>query len=530
MLHHLRVECMGVIPTAVLDPSRGFTVITGETGAGKTLLLGGLRLLTGDRADSSVVASDSEHAKADALFEDGGAEVAVSRIVPKIGKSRAYLDGILVSATTLEDAIAPLVEIVRQHDQLSLRRPAYVLGLVDAKGDQSHQALFGRYRASWDALATARQELETLGGDQMTLRRELDLVRYQSDEISRSAVEPDEDNRLEAEVSRLRNVEEIAAHVAETLRLLERINDDGGEVVARTRKMADLDPTSRDISESAEAAVEAGHELTRSIERMVGHLDADPGRLEFIDHRLTLIGDLKRKYGRTIEEITSFGEEAARRAETIDTLLERVDVIESDLTRLEADVTDMGAQLSRSRNETAREMVGGAMAHLRDLGMDSPLLEIRFDSAPPGPTGVDRVELWFASDRRLTSAKVSHAASGGELSRLVLAMRLASQNRADTTLIFDEVDTGVGGATALALGRKIAELARRNQVLCVTHLPQVAAFADTHYVVSREGATAEVRRVEGDARVVEISRMLAGLPDSQAGLGAAGELLAIARS
>ncbi len=528
IIDHLRVVNLGLIGEAALDLTPGFNVITGETGAGKTLMLGGLRLLLGDKADSGLVGGVGDQATVEGMFTDAsGDEVAVTRILARGGRSRAYADGVLVSAGALQDLVGPKVEVVGQHDQLTLRRGASVIAMVDAAGGAHVEDRIEVYRRAWEQLEAAERDLEALGGDQMALRRELDLVGYQAEEIEGGHLEVGLDDHLEVEASRLRNLDEITAHLAESARLLEGMVDDAGEVVARTRKVADLDVSSRGLAGQSELLVEAAQDLMRAVLVSMDGLEADPARLEEVEQQLTLIGDLKRKYGRTLEEVIGFGETARKRAGEIERLLGQADGVEAARHRALSAVLTAADALTAARTESAERLVGEAVAHLGDLGLESPALEVRLGRVEPGPFGADRAELWFTSDTRLDMAPVGSGASGGELSRLVLAIRLAS--RAGTrSLVFDEVDTGLGGATALAMGRKLAQLAGDAQVVCVTHLPQVAAFADRHFVVTREGADARVRAVDGEDRVREISRMLAGLPESLAGHQAATELLSLA--
>jgi DNA repair protein RecN (Recombination protein N) len=249
-----------------------------------------------------------------------------------------------------------------------------------------------------------------------------------------------------------------------------------------------------------------------------------------LEARLTAIGDLKRKYGRTLDDVLDFGAEAQRRADELTSLLDDADQIDTLVTEARRKVRERGDELREERREAALMVTAGVHQHLTDLGLASGRVAIEVNEAEPGPSGADRVVMRFASDSRLESGEVGSVASGGELSRLVLAIRLATRLEESSTLVFDEVDTGIGGKTALAMGAKLAELANANQVLCVTHLPQVAAHADTHYVVDRpDGDAAVVRRVDGEDRIEEITRMLAGLPESEAGRTAAAELLAGSR-
>ena len=522
-LHHLRVANLGVIGDASIELVPGFNVVTGETGAGKTLLLGGLRLLVGEKADSGAVGPVGDEARAEGLFVDGEEEIAVTRIVPSEGRSRAHSNGVLVSANVLAEQGAGLVEIVGQHDQIGLKRPAEVLGLID--GGKSMNTVRDEYGTAWHSYQTALADQALLGGDEMSLRRELDLLVFQANEILGAGVEPGEDHALEMEASRLRNVEELESQLAEAVNLLEQMTEQGGEVVARLRKASDFDPS----VEAGEGLMDTLTALSRSTRNYVEGLERDPERLEYIESRLTTLGDLKRKYGQTVEEIIRFGEEVTARSEEIEGLLVRSSAIGDEVEAAKGVVMASAAKLTAARARAARALAEAARSHLCDLGMEDPLLEIRLERIEPGGNGADRAEIWFASDSRLSPAPLSLGASGGELSRLILAIRLAAQSGETGTLVFDEVDAGVGGVTALAMGRKLADLAREHQVLCVTHLPQVAAFADAHFLVEREGPTATARKLEGEVRVREISRMLAGLPESVAGNQAALELLEIAQ-
>lgn len=528
-IHHLRVVNMGVIADAALDLAPGLNVVTGETGAGKTLLLGGVRLLMGGKADSSTVGSASSESRTDGLIVDGDEELAISRIVPAEGRSRAYLDGVIVSVDLLTEKVGGIVEVVGQHDQITLRRPGHVLALVDATGGETLAVAKAEYSRVWQTLQTALADQQSLGGDEMALRRELDLTTYQANEIEGSGLEVGEDTTLEAEANRLRNVGEITGHLGDSLTLLESVADDTGEVIARMRKAGEVDPLIQPFATDAEGISETVGELARSVRHYAENLDTDPERLELVEGRLTAIGELKRKYGQSVEEILSYGAGARARSDEIEKLLGRAEMIGEEVRIATGAVEAAAARLSDERATAAARLETGALSHLVDLGMDDPILQIRLESAEPGPGGADRAELWFASDTRLRPAPIGSGASGGELSRLVLAIRLAARSGATTTLVFDEVDTGVGGATALAMGRKLADLARNHQVLCVTHLPQMAAFADAHFVVSREGATATATKLTDADRLPELSRMLAGLPDSQPGNEAAAELLAMAR-
>lgn len=529
MLDHLRVANLGVIEDAAIDPSDGFTVITGETGAGKTLLLGGLRLVLGGQADSNAVGPYGPEATVDGLFTREGQELGATRVVPLDGRSRSYLEGSIVSAATLTERLGAMVEIVGQHDQLAITRPSHLLDLIDGANDD-HDARDG-YQEAWRRLQDALQRQRQLGGDRIELMRELDLTRYQADEIAAAGLQSGLDEELEGSVSRLRNVEEIREHLGETMSLAEQMSDSVGEMVARLRKAAGLDPSLADLASEAESIAAGVAELAREARGAEEGLDADPDTLAELEERLTALGDLKRKYGRTLDDVIAYGEQTAQRAKELEDLVSDADEIDAIVDRCRAEVADRGESLSHARKKTAATVTHQVADHLADLGLGSARMEVDFETVDPGPSGIDRPVLRFASDARLVPGPIGSVASGGELSRLVLALRLATRSETTTTLVFDEVDTGIGGTTALAMGKKLRALSGGGQVLCVTHLAQVAAHADTHYVVERdESGVARVTKVSADDRVTEISRMLAGQPDSEAGQNAASELLALASS
>ena len=530
MLHHLRVQNLALLKEASIDPAATFTVITGETGTGKTLLVGGLRLVLGGRADPGAVGPWGDEARVEGLFETDGTEHAVTRVIPKEGRSRARLDGELMTAGALADRIGGLVEIVGQHSHLMLRSRSQLLDLVDGALDETGSSALKRYNAAWRELKDLLARREALGGDEAGLHRELDLLRYQVGEISAAHLQPGEDEALEAEALRLRNVEAIAELISDSFHITERLTEDSGELVARLRKVADLDPTAKELPGHAEELAVLLSELTTRLRDSAENLEVDPVRAEEVEARLNLIGDLKRKYGRTIADVLAFASEARQRLEELEKLLSEASGIETAVSRARSQVEEAGAALTEARRRAAERIVEEARSHFEDLAMAEATISFEFSSGEPGPRGFDQIQLLFSSDPRLAPGPVARVASGGELSRLTLALSLPTRSTAAPTMVFDEVDAGIGGATALEMGRKLASLAEEVQVMCVTHLPQIAACAERHYVVRRADGVATVERLEGKDRVAEIARMQAGLPDRPAGLEAAAELLKEAKA
>lgn len=528
MIDELVVKNLGIIEFARLEPGPGLTVITGETGTGKTLLLGALRLLLGGDSRPDLIGPFSEEAVVEGRFlRADGSEVGASRRLPRDGRSRAYLDGSVASARALEDSVAGLVDVVAQHDHLALTRPAEARAMVDRCLPDG--GVLARYRRAWDGLQEVLKAREHLGGDRQALVRELELVTYQSNEIAATGLSTGDDASLQDRADRLRHADEIAGLLGGAGTLIDRARDDLGEAVASLRKAArlagGLDHLAQVASDLADAIGDLAHDVVGTSDDM----ERDPEALAELDARLTQLGELRRKYGRTLEDILAYGAQASRRRTELESLLEKAEVIDEEVAAAEVAVEAAAAELTRERERAGTDLAAAAGDHLRDLGFSDPVVSVSIEPAPASANGADAVTVLFASDSRLTPGPVATVASGGELSRLVLALRLAGGGDA-ASLVFDEIDAGVGGATALALGRKLAALAGDHQVLCVTHLPQIAAFADSHYVVQRQDTTATVTHVADQERVTELTRMLAGLPESERGREAAAELLVLASS
>lgn len=528
MLDELIAENLGIIEHVHLQPGSGLVAFTGETGAGKTMLMGAVRLLIGGVARQDAIGPFGDETRVEGRFVVPHAEEFVAARTVAAGRSRAYLNGSLVTAATLSERADDLVEMVAQHEKHTLSRPGEVRALIDRVLSDSQQSMAGAYRVAWDKWSALRGELDRIGGDRRALERELDLVGYQADEISSAGFARGDDERLIVQAARWRHAEELVARLGEIRasvdQAIELIGDAGGAL----RKAAELDPSLQShTNQSAEVQallVELGRDVRAAHERV----EADPRAAAETEERLARLGDLRRKYGETLDEVLDFGEGARRRQIELSGLLDGADRIEAELSAAEDDLLTTGEKLRRVRQEAADRLAEDAMRHLRELGMARPTVRLVVDRADPGPSGADIARIEFASDDRLEPGPVGRVASGGELSRLVLSLRLAGGASSSPIVVFDEIDAGVGGTTALELGRKLAALAEDRQVLCVTHLPQVAAFADRHFVIKREGTTVTVGSVDADERLEELTRMLSGLPDSEQGRGHAEELIALA--
>lgn len=527
MLDELRVVNLGILEDVTIEPGEGLTVVSGETGAGKTMLLGALRLLTGQRAPADVIGPNAPEARVEGRLVVGDHDIVLSRKINARG-SRAYLDGKMVPNRVLDETTDELVEIVGQDDRFHLIKPNAMRALVDSGLDDTGG--LARYREAWGRVRSLEEDLERVGGDRGSLERERDILRYQLDDITSARLRPGDDVALTTRVARLRSAGELTERLDRARTALDAISDEAGGLIGELRSISKIDPAAAPMVENAETLAVLAAELAGETRAAAESVDHNPASLEEAERSFIRLVELRRKYGPTLEDVLGFATATDKRLRDLDGLLDRAESLRSELDAARIEVEEAGAALREDRRDTALRIEAKVAGHLADLGLGDAMVKISVDSSTPGPDGADVVKVVFASDPRMTPGPLERIGSGGELSRVVLAIRLATNAGDAPVLAFDEIDAGVGGETALALGRKLAALSRERQVLCVTHLPQVAAFADRHFVVQRSGTAAVVEQVEGELRLRELSRMLAGLPESTQGRLHAQELLSAAQS
>ncbi|MFO7699631.1 MAG: hypothetical protein R6W79_03365 [Acidimicrobiia bacterium] len=529
MLDELTVANLGLIASADVRLSAGLNVITGETGTGKTLMLGALRLLRGDKAAKGLIGPYGDTCEVAVRFVDGSDEVVLRRSV-HAKRSRAYVDDLTATAGTLAGILAQRVSIVGQHDQLAIASTAGVRSLVDRRLGTDGLAARADYEAAWRVRRALLEERDAIGSDSRALERERDMAQFQADEIERARLSPGEDDDLHLRVLRLRNADALLAELDTAMRSL----GDGGagslldEALGALRRARPFAPEADAIAERLLELSTLLNDAAGDVAVLAASIEQDPDELDAVEERIALVGSLKRKYGATVEEVIAFGVEAGSERNRLDALLASAADIDERVAGAEELLTAAGRRLREARMDAAKVISGEAMSHLQDLGFSSPHVEIDVPDRQPTPEGADRPVILFASAEGLVPEPISTIASGGELSRLVLALTLASGSEELAVLAFDEIDSGIGGATALAMGHKLKQLAADRQVICVSHLPQVASFADTHIVVSRSETSAVASEVVGADRLEEITRMLSGLAGSESGREHAKDLLALA--
>jgi len=529
VLEELAARNLGLIESASFSLSDGLTVVTGETGTGKTLMLGALRLLRGESAGKGLIGPHAPDLDVSARFVDETTESVARRTVSP-SRSKAYLDGAISTASALTEEIGPRIAIVGQHDQQTITSTHGVRTLIDRLLDAKGRRARAEYDEAWTSYIAVTNEAAALGGDQRALERELEMLRFQVSEIDEAGFQQGDESDLRATAVRLRSAESLMEHVDAADSAL---GEDGASThlshaLGAIRSAVSIDDSLADLDGRVDALLIDLGEVLSDLNRYGSTLSSDSGQLGATESRLAELGSLKRKYGDTVDDILLFRKDASERADDLERLLTAATDIDERLTVASDVLGAKGASLEGARRRAGSELTSAAVEHLRDLGFSSPVVSASVVSSEATRHGADTVSLLFASDVTLTPSPVSTVASGGELSRLVLALTLAARGAAVDVVAFDEIDAGIGGSTALAMGRKLASLADTRQVICVTHLPQVAAYGSTHLVVGRAGTVATVEEVTGDERVAEISRMLAGLTESDLGQQHAAELLELA--
>jgi DNA repair protein RecN (Recombination protein N) len=580
VLTEIRIESLGAISAAVGEFGRGLTVLTGETGTGKTMVVTGLHLLGGGRADPNRVRSgadravvegrftttdldDETAAQLDAILGDLGAErdedgsVIALRSVNRDGPSRASLGGRSVPAKSLGDFTTELLTLHGQNDQLRLMRPEEQRGALDRFAEAGPP--LERYRKLREAWLTARRDLIDRRERARELAQEADRLQFALNEIDTVDPQPGEDDALVADVLRLSELDTLREAAATARAALSADDGDGlgqGAIDSLGRARAALESTddatlralAGQIAEALTVVDDAAHELGGFLDE----LPVDASALESKLARQAQLRTLTRKYAADTDGVLQWARESRERLAQLDVSEEAITALARRVDELARELADAAVDLGKARRKAAKRLAKAVTAELSGLAMADAeftidvLTDVATDpddaatlilpsgeAVRAGGDGIDQVEFGFAAHRGMTVLPLAKSASGGELSRVMLALEVVlAASAAGTTMVFDEVDAGVGGRAAVQIGRRLARLARTHQVIVVTHLPQVAAYADVHLVVHSAGpkGTSVVRRASGDDRVAELARMLAGLGDSDSARAHARELLETAQN
>lgn len=536
-LRRLTIEDYGLIARAQIEFAAGATMFTGETVSGKTMVLGALGFVLGDRAGAGAVRRGAPRAVVTLEFEpsdplrerlgrdgyelDPGEDAVLARELSENGKSALRLNGRPATAAYVREMATSIADVVGQHDAQRLLAPAYQVELLDRfAGDPAERAR-ERVAAAHESVQALAQRLHVLDGDERRAEEQLAFARFALDEIEKSAPAAGEEEPLMRRRHLLDNVERVASALRAAHQALAGgescAGDALGDASAALRGIAEIGGNLAEMAGQAAALQSEANDLSLRVARELESTEFDPADLEKINARLDVLDRLKRKYGGSIEAVLASAAEFASTVELCGDRGERRAQIRAELDAARAQLREEAAELARLRRAAAKHLRGAMLPELADLALPSARFDVRFEVLPEiGPGGAERLEFVFAANKGEPEGPLARIASGGELSRVLLALVVVlAASREPTALVFDEIDTGIGGATATAVGVRLGRLATAAQVVSVTHLAQIATWADCHYVLEkierRGGTTIELRRADTvPERTSELARMLSG--------------------
>jgi DNA repair protein RecN (Recombination protein N) len=554
MLASLRIRNLALVEDLEWTLAPGFTAVTGETGSGKSIIIGALKLLLGERADKSLIRSGADSCAVEALFhlddpaaidarlEENGAEpcndgaLILKRSFTAAGANRQFINASPTTLAVLKSLGDLLVDLHGPHDHQSLLSNDKQLDLLDAYAGAGPTR--AAYTVQFTALAQLLAEHAGLSAGEAALERELDLLRHQVAEIQAAALQPGEEEAALARytvASNSRRLIDLSSAILQRLSEAEDSLLSGlAEVQRHFRDLEKLDPSAAPLAQSQANAIIELEEVARSLQHYSGSLEIDPAQIAALEERVSLFETLKRKYGPSLDEVIAFGEQAAARLHRIESRGEEITGLDHAIAAARETLTALGAKLSKLRAAAAPKLAAGIQGQLRDLGFKKSEFAITLHpTEKPASFGCESAEFLFAPNPGEPAKPLKLIASSGEVSRVMLAVKssLAAQDRIPL-LVFDEIDANVGGEIAHSVGAKMRSLGAAHQVLCITHLPQVAAAASAQFVVAKQytgdRTISHLAEVKGKARIEEIARMLGGQTESA--LAHARTLLAPARA
>ncbi len=570
MLTELRIHNFAIIDKLDLRFGPGLIILTGETGAGKSIILDAVVMLIGGKADTTFVRTDSDAAFVEGVYQIKGPEreavhevlkredlmddpdyVVLMREIRKEGRSVARVNGRTVGVSLLRELGGILVDIHGQAEHLSLLDSRAHLGLLDRYAEVAQS--LSDYRQTYHTLMNLRHELNDLRKAQADAERKIEMLTYQAEEIEAARLKTGEDEDLRKERDRLANAESLAQNAQEALAVLEEgspetpaASDLVGQAAQALGALAKIDSAQSELANQAEVLLETMADIVHTLRDYLEEIEFNPKRLDEVEERLDLIHSLKRKYGGSVQSVLAYGAEARKQLETITGAAERINELEMQEARLLDKLAKQGGLLSETRKSAAVAMGKGIETELGDLKMASARFAVDFQTKPDvngiplqdgtriafDQNGFDKVEFLIAPNPGEGLKPLVKIASGGETSRLMLGLKNVLA-RADEvpSLIFDEIDQGIGGRVGMTVGQKLWNLSRMHQVFCVTHLPQLAVFGDEHYQVQKliheKRTLTRVERLDGEARLLELSQMLGEVGEGT--LRSAHELMQVSR-
>ncbi len=538
MLQELRIKNFAIIDGLEMTFSKGFNVITGETGAGKSIILSAVHLLLGDKATDELIRSSEEEASVEALFDisrhkkiqekikengpkaqnEGEVTFVMRRVLSRSGRGKVFVNGHLATLGMLSEIGEELLSIYGQHEHQSLQRVETHIDILDEFGELVK--LRDNVESHFETLTSLSEEISRIRNEKEKRIRERDLMAFQSKEIEASKIQAGEEDALKEERKLLVHAEKLMgfAHLCEEAIYGEEDSALGRiqTILRKGQEVGSIDLSLSPLLKSLESIRIQLEEATLTLRDYSRRVEINPARLEDVENRLEEIDRLKKKYGPTAEDILLFKKKIDETLQSFTSDEERLSQLEADVEPVKKETVALAEKLSKERKRTAIELKKAIEKELGFLGMKKTTFEVRIDPVPLSSRGIDRIEFLISPNVGEEVKPLAKIASGGELSRIMLAMkRILARVGGRQVLIFDEVDSGIGGAIAEVVGRKLRDLSEQHQVICVTHLPQIACFADSHHSVRKEvkgGRTVTfVGHLEKDSVVDEIARMLGGV-------------------
>ena len=533
MLLNLNIKNYALIEDLSIEFGNGFTVISGETGAGKSILVKSIELLTGSRADSSNIRSGCTVCTISASFEfknpqikdfldslsiplDDGNAILIRRTIENSGKSKAYINDSQVSISSLAALGSLLIDFHNQDEKHSLLNTDSQLEILD-KASQTGE-LKEKAGEAYEKVKDIKSKIEAFNLSDSERARKIDLYSFQLQEIEDAKLENGEDEKLESELPKLKNAEKISSLCEEAVSLLYSGENPALSAIIKAKKNIEtINSLGADASEALsliEQSYYQAEESYREIEKILSETEIDPEKLNETVERIELIKKLKKKYGSAISEIAEYKNEIEQELKALQEYKENTGKLDRQLQIHTKELRDICEKISQKRKKAAADFCRAAVAELEDLGMKNAVFEISFKQKEPSANGCDEIEFMFSANKGEKILPLKNTASGGELSRVLLAIEVSSKLKSDQTTIFDEIDTGTGGKTGEKIGKKLAELAKNKQVFSITHLAQVSAFAQTHIKIYKEISDSrtytKAKALTNDEHIEEIARMISG--------------------
>lgn len=556
MLEHLHIKNVALIKESEISFGEGLNILTGETGAGKSMVIDSLQFALGGRAGKDFLRHGEKQASVEALFavqsealqekleengivpeEDGF--VLITRTLSEAGKSVCRVNGSTVTVSMLKEIAEDLIDIYGQHEHQSLLNPSRHIRLLDRFCGAGFADVLGEYQHSYHALKELEKQMQSLLGDESQREQRMDILQFQKEELETGELRMGEEEELLEEKKRLSSMEKLMRLTGESLALLydgenmlPSACDQLGDALAKLQEAAEYDTRLQSFADALADAYAAVEDTARELKREAEKQENDPDALEEIEERLQLIYKLKRKYGGSVEAALSFYDKVVEELDFLTNSSEKIAELTLEREREQKKLTAAAEKLSALRQATAQQVAAQIEASLKDMEMKDARFHIQIEEkADWTADGKDKVEFLISANAGENLKPLAKIASGGEMSRVMLALKTVLVDADEIgTFIFDEIDTGVSGRTARKVGEKMRFLGGKRQILCITHLPQIAAMADHHFLIEKESTngetTTQVIPLEGEGSVLEVARLMGGSGVTETTLAAARELIA----